>query len=1123
MFSDHDYGDDDEKCEHCSPSDSISSEISMDESFLKRLFKACDRDNDGFLDRGDLEEVCKQLVIEENVSQIIEQLGGGNTGKISYDDFCRNKSILVSGMNTGHTSSSESNSAPEFWTDTEYSTKNKQFGGEFPKRKEKDSRMDRIGRASASQNPRMSAKGSSAPAPSNVDLTEYLDPSTLQQLQNLQVISPNQSAAREQPKGTDFLEIANRLHLAALTQLKNEIFESNTRLSHVTTERDDLMGKLQQLSSEKQRMQKEYEERLQSQMMRVTELQSVIAELTRKLKETTGNKIIEEDEDVEESQCSSDLDAEGGSNACSECSCGEAECSHNAIEEGPNQVNFLASTNDVTEEDVASRDEVDDFIQEKAEHEDQDQYDVLKRVIGNLELMTERKKSNTDGIIEKELAIETSATPNTIQDLQLMKNRHDAEEKLPIQKDAQQTAAEDYLPRRTAESQSQEEINTLNREREKLKNRLKKTELELEEVKAANITVREDRERMRKKIRTLQDALERNTNTSHSPILSPSPTPSGGSNRTNSLPRQSHMNSHQNSEARRMSSQANVHSSSSSSFTPIPTKKFSGSPASSLQRHKAVMGASSDLGSSVGDDTMATQFAETLARCLRSKVPETLLQTLVTYSRFDQIIESLHAHYSSEIIEKTRELELQAEHLTSKLSHLKSQNDLLQLCLEESKGNCERLSLLVAKYESKDTALTMALQNTDQIIEAYEVMLQLQESEQDLLVASYRSNVQTFTTDTMKSLTSTNSSKSNVSGASSLTSNSHYQLTYGDDIAEDEEGITMFRNSQTKRRDAESHAKNLLSKLDRKYEVTLTGCIPFEDMDSRTSTLSSVDSSNIETLSKEEEMRLKEYVQLLKSERSTVQTTVVELESVTDVLEHFDDSNIEPGDKGSLDLETAVLLQELQALKEERAELKHRIFMLEKEKKALELKLSSREAQEQGYIAHIEYLKSEVREQIKKQKQIAKGEKKLRATTMDDDGRSSTSGSVTIGLAGTDSRASEDDIPQDLIEAARREKKLKTRIQELVDTLEKLSKNSEIRHQQTAEYIADLKRANGALVSAYEKAKKRHASRLKKFEAQLITMAEKHQQQTKILKERIAQLSSENEKQPPRKAKESTF
>ena len=53
------------------------------------------------------------------------------------------------------------------------------------------------------------------------------------------------------------------------------------------------------------------------------------------------------------------------------------------------------------------------------------------------------------------------------------------------------------------------------------------------------------------------------------------------------------------------------------------------------------------------------------------------------------------------------------------------------------------------------------------------------------------------------------------------------------------------------------------------------------------------------------------------------------------------------------------------------------------------------------------------------------------------------------------------------------------------------------RHQQTAEYIGDLKRANGALVSAYEKAKKRHASRLKKFEAQLITMAEKNQFQVR--------------------------
>lgn len=48
---------------------------------------------------------------------------------------------------------------------------------------------------------------------------------------------------------------------------------------------------------------------------------------------------------------------------------------------------------------------------------------------------------------------------------------------------------------------------------------------------------------------------------------------------------------------------------------------------------------------------------------------------------------------------------------------------------------------------------------------------------------------------------------------------------------------------------------------------------------------------------------------------------------------------------------------------EEMAELKAQLYLLEKEKKALELKLSTREAQEQAYLIHIEHLKSEMEEQ----------------------------------------------------------------------------------------------------------------------------------------------------------------
>jgi hypothetical protein len=50
----------------------------------------------------------------------------------------------------------------------------------------------------------------------------------------------------------------------------------------------------------------------------------------------------------------------------------------------------------------------------------------------------------------------------------------------------------------------------------------------------------------------------------------------------------------------------------------------------------------------------------------------------------------------------------------------------------------------------------------------------------------------------------------------------------------------------------------------------------------------------------------------------------------------------------------------------------------------------------------------------------------------------------------------------------KREKKLKSRIQELVLALENLSRNSEIRHQQSTEFVNDLKRANSALISAFK-------------------------------------------------------
>ena len=301
---------------------------------------------------------------------------------------------------------------------------------------------------------------------------------------------------------------------------------------------------------------------------------------------------------------------------------------------------------------------------------------------------------------------------------------------------------------------------------------------------------------------------------------------------------------------------------------------------------------------------------------------------------------------------------------------MQSQNDLLILNLDESKQNSERLSLLCGKYESNSTAWSLALQNTEQLLETYEVMLQLQESEADIYAANcHAAGVGNF--DTIKSLTSTRSSQSNISIESLIASNQqHFGYVDDDDL---------IKNSHNKRRGAETQAKLLLHKLDKRYENMITDEETKNDemsYQSRTSTGSSQNSTHIDTLSKDEEHRLREYIQMLKSERDIYKGTVIELESVHDYRDRIQGMSSEHYSERvhelNIDLETAVILQEMQALKEERAELKHRIYLLDKEKRAQELKLNSREAQEQAYIVHIEHLKFELKEQIKKRKALMK-------------------------------------------------------------------------------------------------------------------------------------------------------
>lgn len=304
---------------------------------------------------------------------------------------------------------------------------------------------------------------------------------------------------------------------------------------------------------------------------------------------------------------------------------------------------------------------------------------------------------------------------------------------------------------------------------------------------------------------------------------------------------------------------------------------------------------------------------------------------------------------------KLKEYELEIEMLTSRFDHLQAQNNVISLSLEESRNNADRMCVLMGKYESNCTALQLALNFSDRVIEAYEVLLQLSESEQARLFANCRAA----------------GVKTGLRSYVTSTTESPYRLIYAEEAeAEDNDRVPEDVDScVNRRRTAENEARSLLQKLDRNFETQNSGGQPWDSVSSNSRT-SSTGSSNDMEFTPEEEARLKSYIQQLKSERSTVGLTVIELESLHEVAQPKD-LKLEPLDP-KVDLENAVLMQELMALKEEKAELKAKNYLIEKEKKALELKITSRDAQEQAYLVHIEHLKTEMQDEIKRRRRLQK-------------------------------------------------------------------------------------------------------------------------------------------------------
>ena len=134
-----------------------------------------------------------------------------------------------------------------------------------------------------------------------------------------------------------------------------------------------------------------------------------------------------------------------------------------------------------------------------------------------------------------------------------------------------------------------------------------------------------------------------------------------------------------------------------------------------------------------------------------------------------------------------------------------------------------------------------------------------------------------------------------------------------------------------------------------------------------------INASGPEIASKPLITRMREYVGHLRLIRSSIQSTAVELESLHCEFEDVPQPSAAPADvsttspsscmRSAADLEMAVLVQELMAMREDKADLKRQAYLLEREKKAMELIINSQQAQETALKSHINHMQMELENQ----------------------------------------------------------------------------------------------------------------------------------------------------------------
>lgn len=359
------------------------------------------------------------------------------------------------------------------------------------------------------------------------------------------------------------------------------------------------------------------------------------------------------------------------------------------------------------------------------------------------------------------------------------------------------------------------------------------------------------------------------------------------------------------------------------------------------------------------------------------------------------------------------QMDTELQRLQRKVEHLKMRNTILSLTLDECKEHCEHLYLLCGKYESNAIALQTAVNCSDRAIEAYDVMLALLESKLAL-----------------------------------MSEKSH--------------------SAEDSRRAVETVARHLLDRLESEKNVCENSLGPWQ------STFSIPDKV-CTPWTTDDDNRLRYHVSKLKGRRSTVQNTIVNLESPFSDLYEKSRMAMESGkgmtekvNNAQFDLETAVMMQELLNLREENITLKSKIESTEAEKRIANERNSSLEEALQQLQLQLQLqlqITTDASSALFHREQIAEN-------------RVSYSESEHVALT-----------EQQLVEALTRESELKSRIQTLIASVTASQLNTDERHVQLQNNIQDLQKSNLNLTQLLEQNKRRYQARVRRLEQRIVEMS----------------------------------